>query len=191
MPFTAATVISLSICAACYWIGREPSRLAVLSITADGGRVCVGSRNPDVWVADDRYSLGWLFAPKAIRHFYSAHPGAKPLGYVQKLSDVPSRVRRLAVAGKLCHEYVRLWKAGDAPKVDELIFLSPGMPFDAVPESLRRSCKFAFIVGEFAARYKDVYGQLFASNGNARDGVVVTEGAEVYQPGWVGLILSM
>ena len=191
VPFASAAAVSLLVCAAFYWAGREPSRLAVLSITADGGRVCVGSRNPDVWVADDRYSLGWLFAPKAIRHFYSAHPGAKPLGYVQRLSDVPSRVRRLAVAGGLCREYVKRWLAGDAPKVDELVFLSPGMPLDAVPESLRRSCRFAFVVGEFAARYKDVYGQLFAPDGNARDGVLVTEGAEVYQPGWVGLILSM
>ena len=191
VPFASAVAVSLSVCVAFYWAGREPSRLAVLSITADGGRVCVGSRNPDIWVADDRYSLGWLFAPKAIRHFYSAHPGAKPLGYVQKLSDVPSRVRRLAVAGGLCREYVKRWAAGTAPKVDELIFISPGMPLDAVPESLRRSCKFTFVVGEFAARYKDVYGNLFASDGTPREGVWVTEGAEVYQPGWVGLILSM
>lgn len=186
LPFALATVASLSVCAAFYWAGREPSRLAVLPITVDGGRVCVGSRHPNVWIADDRYSIGWLFAPKEIRYFYSAHPGAKPLGYVQNLSDVPSRVRRLAVAGNLCREYVRLWKAGDAPKAEELIFLSPGMPLDSIPDGLRRSCKFAMVVGEFAARYTDVYGHLGASNG-----VVLTEGAEVYQPGWVGLILTL
>ena len=186
VPSAVAAAVSLSICAAFYWTGREPSRLAVPSVFTDGGRVCIGSREPGIWVADDRYTIGWLFAPKEIRYFYSAHLRAKPLGYVQKLSDVPSRVRRLAVAGGLCREYVKLWEKGVAPKAEELIFLSPGMPLDAVPESLRRSCKFALVVGEFAARYANVYGNLDVS-----DGVVVTEGAEAYLPGWVGLILSM
>ena len=108
------------------------------------------------------------------------------MGYVQKLSDLPPRVRRLAVAGRLCGEYLKLWKEGNAPKAAELIFLSPAMSLDSVPESLRRSCKFAMVVGEFAARYEDVYGHL-----DGADGVIVTEGSEVYLPGWVGLILSM
>ena len=124
---------------------------------------------------------------KEIRYFYSAHPGAKPLGHVQRLSDLPPRVRRLAVAGNLCREYVKLWNEGKAPKVAELIFLSPAMPLQAIPESLRRSCKFAMVVGEFAARYEDVYGHLGASD----RGVLVTEGAEAYLPGWVGLVLSL
>ena len=92
---------------------------------------------------------------------------------------------RLAVAGNLCREYVKLWNAGAAPAADELVFRSPGMPLEAVPESLRKSCRFVMVVGEFAARYASVYGHLDAS-----DEVVLTEGAEVYLPGWVGLILS-
>ena len=186
VPAAIAAVVALAICIAFWRAGREPSRLAVPSISTDGKRVCVGSRNPDVWVVDDRYSIGWLFAPKEIRYFYSAHPGAKPLGYVQRVSDVPKRVRRLAVAGKLCREYVKLWKADKAPVADELIFLSPCMPLNAVPERLRRSCRFAMVVGEFAARYAEVYGLL-----EGRDGVVVIEGAEAYLPGWVGLILTL
>ena len=186
VPLIAAAAASLLVCAGFYWAGRGPSRQAVLPIFADGRRVFMGSRNPTVWVADDRYSIGWLTAPKEIRRFYAAYPRARPLGYVQDLSDVPSPVRRLAVAGSLCREYVKLWEKGEAPKAGELIFLSPGMPLSAVPESLRRSCKFALVVGEFAARYEDVYGHL-----DGADGVIVTEGSEVYLPGWVGLILSM
>ena len=187
VPLVSAVVAALVVCGAFYWTGRGPSRLAVLTIKADGGRVLVGSRNPDVWVADDRNTIGWIFAPKEIRRFYSAHPGAKPMGYVQKLSDLPPRVQRLAVAGGLCSEYLKLWKEGKAPKAAELIFLSPAMPLDSVPESLRRSCKFAMVVGEFAARYVDVYGHIDTSDG----GVLVTEGAEAYLPGWVGLVLSL
>ena len=186
LPLVASLVATLAVCTAFYLSGRGVSRLAIPSIFTDGRRVFVGSRNPHVWIADDRYTIGWLFAPKEIRHFYSAYPTARPLGYVQKLSDVPSRVRRLAVAGNLCREYVKLWNAGVAPAADELLFLSPGMPLDAVPEGLRKSCRFAMVVGEFAARYESVYGHL----GEA-DEVVLTEGAEVYLPGWVGLILSM
>ena len=185
-PLASASVASLVVCMAFYFSGRGASRLASPSTFTDGRRVFVGSRNPHVWIADDRYTIGWLFAPKEIRYFYSAYPEARPLGYVQSLSDVPSRVRRLAVAGNLCREYVKLWNAGAAPTADELVFLSPGMPLDAVPEGLRKSCRFVMVVGEFAARYESVYGHLDAS-----DEVVLTEGAEVYLPGWVGLILSM
>ena len=185
VPAAAAAVAAISVCAGFYFAGRGPSRSAALPVFTDGRRVCVRSREPGIWVADDRNTIGWLFAPKEVRYFYAAQPMAKALGYVQKLTDVPPQVRRLAVAGNLCREYVKLWKDGVAPKAEELIFLSPGMPIGDVPESLRRSCKFAFVVGEFAARYEDVYGCLDTS-----DEVVQIEGAEVYLPGWVGLILS-
>ena len=186
VPAVIAVVASLVICVAFWRAGCEPSRLAVPSVSTDGKRVFIGSREPEVWVVDDRYSIGWLFAPKEIRYFYSAYPRAKPLGYVQRVSDVPKRVRRLAVAGKFCREYIKLWKAGKAPVADELIFLSPCMPIDAIPERLRGSCRFAMVVGEFAVRYAEVYGLL-----DGRDGVVVIKGAEAYLPGWVGLILTM
>ena len=185
VPAVAAAIVSLSVCAGFYFAGRGPSRSAALPVFTDGNRVCVRSQEPGIWVADDRNTIGWLSAPKEVRYFYAAHPKAEALGYVQKLTDVPPRVRRLAVAGNLCREYVKLWKEGGAPKAEELIFLSPGMPIGDVPESLRRSCKFAFVVGEFAARYKNVYGDLDDSAD-----VVQIEGAEVYLPGWVGLILS-
>lgn len=186
VPAGIAAVASLAVCVAFWRAGREPSRLAVPSTYTDGSRVYVGSRNPEVWIVDDRYSIGWLFAPKEIRHFYSAYPGARPLGYVQRVSDVPSRVRRLAVAGAQCREYLRLWKSGKAPLADELIFLSPCMPLEEVPENLRRRCGFAMAVGEFAARYVGVYGSL-----EGKDGAVVIEGAEAYIPGWVGLVLTL
>ena len=186
VPVAAAAVASLSVCAGFYFAGREPSRRAVLPVFADGSRVCVRSRDPDIWFADDRDTLGYINAPKEIRYFYSLRPEGKPLGYVQKLSDVPSRVQRLAVAGKLCREYVELWKEGVAPKVEELIFLSPGMPLEAVPDDLRRSCKFVFVVGEFAARYTDVYGHLPVSSKEVRQ----ISGAEVYLPGWVAYIVE-
>ena len=185
VPAVLAAVASLSVCAGFYFVGREPARRAVLPVFADGRRVCVCSHEPDIWFADDRDTLGYVNAPKEIRYFYLAHPQARALGYVQKLADVPPQVRRLAVAGSLCSEYVKLWQEGNAPKAEELIFLSPGMPIDAVPGDLRKSCKFAFVVGEFAARYEDVYGRLDGSNE-----VVQLKGAEVYLPGWVGYIVE-
>ena len=78
---------------------------------------------------------------------------------------------------------IRADKNGPTPQQEQLTLLH----FADIHHDTRNLRR----VMEFAARYKDVYGQLFAPDGNARDGVVVTEGAEVYQPGWVGLILSM
>lgn len=185
LPLSLAVAFALLVCTMFFFVGREKSLLAVPSIHADENRVCVGSTAPQIWVADDRYSLGWLFAPKEIRHFYSAYPGAAPLGYTDDLAAVPAHVGRLAVAGRLCREYINKWRKGRAPIADELIFLSPGMPFSDVPYELRKRCRFAMVVGEFAARYAEVYGKLDTSNG-----VLLTEGSEVYLPGWVGLILT-
>ena len=185
VPCVSAAVLSLAIVMA-FWIGGRVSVTAEKhSIHTDGARVFVGSDNPRVWVVDDRYTLGWLAAPKEIRYFYSHVPAAEALGYVESIDAVPQRVRRLVVAGKRCLEYIKAWKRGGAPKATELVFVSPEIPIGSVPAGLRAECRFKMVVGEFAARYVDVYGRLEPS-----DEIILIEGAEVYIPGWVGLVLS-
>ena len=56
-----------------------------------------------------------------------------------------------------------------------------------VPVQLRKSCRFRMVVGEFAARYVNNYGPLPVSS----DEVVVSKGAEVYLPNWIGYTLGM
>jgi hypothetical protein len=148
--------------------------------------VTVGSPTPDSWIVDDRTTVGWLFAPKDIRAFYKLYPDASAFGYAENVKAVPKSVKRLSVAGCRCREYIELWREGKAPKADELVFLSPEMPLDKIPLRLRKSCRFRMVLGEFAARYADVYGQTSPS-----EEFVVVKGAEVYVPTWMHYALGL
>ena len=186
LPLMVAAVLSVGVCVIFWFCGREAASSATPSIHSDGKCVMIGSQNPDFWVVDDRMSIGWLFAPKDIRTFYGLYPNSPALGYTESVKAVPEKVKRLSVAGGRCLEYIRLWREGKAPKSDELVFLSPSMPLDEVPIRLRKSCRFRMVVGEFAARYSDVYGHVSPS-----DEVVVVKGAEVYLPNWLYFALGM
>jgi hypothetical protein len=185
LPGGIALAVSLAVLVAFYLGGSGDSRNARPRIHTDGDRVFIGSEEPSTWIVDDRYTLGWLFAPKEIRYFYSHIPNAGALGYAQSVKSVPARVGRLVLAGRRCAEYIDLWKAGKAPSAVELLFISPAMPLASVPERLRRESRFKMVVGEFAARYEQVYGKI----GNS-DEIAIAEGAEVYVPGWVGLAVG-
>ena len=183
-PLAVAAVLSFVLVVGFYLSGLRASRDANPTIYADGKRVFVGSTKPSVWIVDDRYTLGWLFAPKELRYFYRSVPNARAIGYTEKIAAVPKKVDRLVVAGNLCREYVEAWVKGDAPRAKELLFISPGFGLKEVPSRLMQSCRFVMVVGEFAARYVDVYGELEPS-GN----VAIAPGAEVYIPGWMSLAI--
>lgn len=186
VPVALSAMFSLAICVGIYFFGRGPASVARPSVYTDGKRVFVGSTQPTAWIVDDRATIGWLFAPKEIRSFFKMFPQAPSLGYAEKFQALPDKVRRLAVASGKCREYIELWRKGKAPKAEELVFLSPEMPLEDIPIQLRKSCTFCMVIGEFAARYVNVYGRVTAS-----DNLVVAKGAEVYLPNWIGFTLGM
>ena len=185
-PIVFSAMLSLAACGAFYFFGRGPASVASPSVYTDGKCVFVGSTNPQAWIVDDRATVGWLFAPREIRSFFRMFPNAPSLGYAETFRAVPDKVRRLAIASGKCREYIGLWLQGKAPKADELVFLSPEMPLKDIPIQLRQSCKFCMVIGEFAARYVNVYGTVTPS-----DNVVVEKGAEVYLPRWIGFTLGV
>ena len=185
LPLIIAGVLALMLVGGFYFSGLYASRDAKLTIHTDSKSVFVGSSTPAVWVVDDRYTLGWLFAPKELRYFYKSVPNARAMGYTEKIAAVPKRVHRLVIAGKLCRDYIKAWVKGEAPRAEELVFISPGFGLKEVPPRLMTSCRFQMVVGEFAARYVDVYGELEPS-----DNVALAPGAEVYIPGWMSLAIA-
>lgn len=156
-----------------------------LAVHTSGGRVTVNGANPKVWVVDDGETLGWVQAAKEIRLYYAARPKSPALGYTRKLSLVPSNVRRLVLAGRTCREYVELFKQGKAPRAREIIFISPPFGVKDVPFDLHTTCAFRMLIGEFAQRYVDVYGDDFSPAW-----MITAPGAELYVPGWVGYVLA-
>ncbi len=179
VAFSLVAVLSLWLCGRWMANGKSPS------IAVDGNRVLVNGDKPKIWVVDDEESLGWVMAAKDIRAFYAAEPKASGIGYVRSLADLPKHAKRLVLAGAKCREYVEAWKAGRAPRADELLFLSPGFAPDSVPNRLRATCRVMMAVGEFALRYRDVYGA-----GTPPKWVGTVTGAEVYLPGWMSLAVA-
>lgn len=163
--------------------GDAKGQLAVR--TDADGRVTVNGRNPKAWVVDDGETLGWVQAAKEIRFYYAARPKAPALGYVRDLKLVPESVRRLVLAGRMCREYIELFERGEAPRAREVVFVSPPFGVKDVPFDLQTNCAFRMLVGEFAQRYVDVYGDDFSPAW-----VITVPGSELYVPGWVGYALS-
>lgn len=180
-----AGAAALAVLLAFYIPGRKDSKAASLPVRTNGHTVILGKGEPRVWVVDDRYTLGWLFAPKLVRNYYMQTAETRPFGYTEEIKALPRRVKRLVVAGRKCEDYLALWSRGKAPQAEELVFISPPFALSDVPLPLRQACRFMMVLGEFAARYVDVYGPMQDS---AEIGIAT--GAEVYIPGWVDFALG-
>lgn len=169
-----------------YYVSRgSADAKGQLAVNTSGARVTVNGENPKVWVVDDEETLGWVQAAKEIRLYYSARPNSAALGYVRNLKLVPPNVRRLVLAGRTCREYVELFKKGEAPRAREIIFIAPPFGVKDIPLDLHTTCVFRVLVGEFAQRYVDVYGEDFSPAW-----MISVPGAELYVPGWVGYVLA-
>lgn len=185
--FLLGVALLLSVCVVGFFVfaavrvdgGRSPS------IHADNGRVLVNGEHPVVWVVDDEKSLGWYMAAKDVRHFYEASPKRRPLGFVRDISRLPSQMDRLVLAGEQCRRFLKLWMVGKAPCAREVYFVSPPFGPGKIPPRLLADCRFAMILGEFAAQYVDVYGKA-----PFPDWVYLVPGAEVYIPGWVDMVTA-
>lgn len=167
-----------------YVAGLNANR-AVPPVRSAGRGVLVNGERPERWLVDDGQILGGIYTQNLIRRHYMQNPQAPAMGYVSSLRDVPQTVRRLVVAGARCRDYLDLLAKGKAPKVDELVFVSPPFGPRAVPEELPRCCQFRLVIGEFAARYVDVYGER-----PYPDWVIVVTGAELYIPSWLDCVFG-
>ena len=185
-PMSAAALVAVMGVLAFWLAGIYSSRRGDPALYVDGGRMLINGAKPSCWVVDDEKTLGWVIAGKEIRNFYSKVPNAKPLGYVRRLEDLPERVDTLVVAGEKCGEYLELAKRRKVAKARKIVFISPPFGPYRIPSSLAASGRFMMVLGEFAARYADVYGQK-----PFPPWVGLVDGAEWYIPGWVGLVSSL
>lgn len=182
-PALGAVLGAVALCGLFFVVGSKPLPYPNPHLIVKGDSVLVNGINPEAWVVDDEETLGWLMAGKEMRIFCNRVPHAGAMGYTKDLQEVPATVRRLLVARGKCREYLDLWSKGQAPKAKELVFISPDIPPSEIPERLRSTCSFMMILGEFATRYREVYG-----NSEFPDWVGTVDGAEIYIPGWVSLV---
>ena len=154
-------------------------------IRYDGGVVLIGAGKPEVCVVDDGETLGGIYAQNLLRRHYIAYPQAPAAAYCRSLSSVPSGCRRLVLAGGWAKEYLALLERKAAPYARELIFVSPPFAPGAVPAALFSRSGVGMLLGEFAARYVDRYGE-----GPYPSWVTLVKGAELYVPDWPEFVIG-
>ena len=167
-------------------INVRPTKPAILH---DGDRVLVGSGSPHVWIVDDGEVLGGLYAQNLLRrHYFGTDRAAvtPPCSvFCRRLAAVPGKVDRLVLAGRQGECYLDLLRRGQAPQAREVVFLSPTFGPSAVPAELFARSMVAMLLGEFAARYVDVYGE-----GPHPKWVTLVKGAELFIPNWTDYVVG-
>lgn len=180
VPLATAAVATLAIL---FWInhaGHRARKPGELEIHRVGNAVYVNGAAPKIWIVDDGKRLGWHMCAKGIRHYLLSRPNLPAVAYVTELKDLPPKMERVIISGERCREYIEAWRNGKAPKAEHVIFMSPTFGPSEVPDGLRAQSSFLMVIGEFAARFTDVYGE-----GPYPDWVGIALGAEAYIPGWM------
>ena len=174
----ASVVVVAVLYAVCRAVGPSSPR-----IRHAGGTVTVGEGEPSVWIVDDGETLGGIYTQNLIRRHYmisSSPSNAVPACvYCRSLADVPERVERLVLPGRQGERYLALRRQGRAPSAGEIVFLSPSFGPKDLPAELFAVTRVGVLLGEFAARYVDVYGE-----GPHPKWVTIVKGAELYMPNW-------
>ena len=178
-PVLLSLAAAVLVVAILFVVGHVVER-AIPPVRRSGRAVTINGNRPECCLVDDGQMFGGIYTQNLIRRHYMQNPKSPAVAYVQTLADVPSGVRRLVIAGDRCRDYLELLAKGRAPKADELVFVSPPFGPRSVPEELPRRCQFRLVIGEFAARYVDVYGER-----PYPDWTIVVKGAELYIPDWL------
>ena len=185
----AAAVASVVAVAALYAVCRAAGP-STPRIRHDGNVVIVGEGAPSVWIVDDGETLGGIYAQNLIRRHYLTRGEAKKsppaCAYCRSLADVPARgVGRLVLPGRQGELFLELYRKGRAPAAREIAFVSPPFAPKSIPQTLFASSGVGVLLGEFAARYVDVYGE-----GPHPKWVTMVKGAELYIPDWPHYVIG-
>lgn len=150
-----------------------------------GDVVIIGSGNSEICVVDDGETLGGIYAQNLLRRHFILHPDAPTVAYCRNLASVPAGCRRLVLAGRQGKNYLTLLNHEMAPFASEVAFVSPPFAPKDVPKALVDRSQVGMLLGEFAARYVDVYGE-----GPHPAWVTMVKGAELYIPDWPGYVIG-
>lgn len=168
-------------------VGKSLPRKTATRVLSKGPATFVNGARPSVWIVEDIAVLGGLSFPgREILAYYRRHPEAPAVAYVYELEDLPPSVDTLVLPGRAAAEYLkRLKEDGKSPcTARRIVFLSPSVGPDLVPESLLAGTRVEWIAGYFAAaREQGKYG-------TARPWVRLRLDCELFLPNWLGEILA-
>lgn len=186
----SASLASAVVCGSIFVMGsNSPRRGDQVAVYADGNRVLINGKNPEIWVVDDgRGALGGVLVARDIRDFYLSQPSVPSMGLVRSIDDLPERgISRLVLAGKAANDWLLKLSEDESyrrylPK--SVVFVSPPFNPSEVPSAVVALCRPVLVVGEFAALFRDEY------SGSLPPWVKVIPGMEKYIMQWPGYALG-
>lgn len=161
------------------------SKTRHVPLRAKSGGVVVNGRSAKTWVVDDNVVLGRGFLGRELRMFYATFPNTPPIGVVWRIEDVPEDVENIVVAGRRCEDFVAAFESdhGIAERFASITFISPPFAASTLPTALSGRPSFRVLQGELAVR-------LTPDAANPPPFLTVVPGAELYIPGWMGIVIS-
>ena len=165
--------------------GKAMPRSHSVPVHASHGVAVINGDKPRCWIVEDTTVFGRVFPGRDILSYYLRNPKSEPLAYVHDIDDLPESVYKLVLPGRAAEEYLRrLRESGRAPcSAERIVFLSPSVGPDAVPEELTARSKVSWVAGYFAALRDPAYNV-------PRDWVDLQLGSELYLRGWLALALG-
>lgn len=182
----ASVVLALVVVVSLVVVGCSFRRPTSVPLHVKGSAVLVNGDRPVVWVVEDVDVLGGTgFPGREILTHYVRHPKSPCLAYVHDLSDLPESVESLVLPGRAAADFLKTYRErGHLPcRAKKILFLSPSVGPDALPEALLGECQVKWIAGYFAALRASSYAV-------KREWVSIRLGAEVYCPDWVDLCFT-
>ena len=174
--------LSALICASLFAWGRATASTPLIHHA--GGATRIGSAMPDVWVADDDYTLHggyWWMECRAIRDFYRTHPKATPIALSRSVRDLPEKAGRLVLVGERAADYLKL---AQKPVAQETLFLSPAVPWREIVDARPPKADYRIVAGVLAQR-RSPWGER-----EKPDWVLLVPGAGTYIAGWERLLAA-
>ena len=158
-----------------------------IPIRSKGKAVFVNGTEARAWVVEDPLVLGGRgFPGREVLAYYVENRDAPALAYVGAVADLPRKVKRLVLPGRAAADYLAAFaQSPDAVcQADEILFLSPSLGPENVPDELLKRSEVVWMAGNFAAmRIPDAYRE-------KRPWVYVIPGVEQYVPNWIELVLQ-
>lgn len=154
------------------------------SIRSAGAVTTVKSAEADVWVVEDVAVLGGFgFPGREIVTQLARHAELDGISYVRQLDDLPREVGTLILPGRRAAEYLaRLETAEGAPcKAKRIVFLSPSVGPDQVPDSLLSATEIRWVAGSLAV-LRQSRGYFKCARAPWVD---IRRGCELYIPDWL------
>ena len=178
MGLFLSALLSLLAIIALITIGNLLKRPTNISISSKGKVTLINGTNPRVWVVGDPLVMGGGgFPGREILSYCTANPNVGSIAYVYDVKDLPSEAKSVIIAGRNVPKYLAAYNEGRVCKSSRLLFLSPSVGPDIVPEKLIEESKILWVAGSLLADSEKSYAE-------KKSWVKLALGCERYIPQW-------